>query len=80
VEHSICARAPSWLWAIALSLLCVGASVAITELLPVREGELLALRWLRIVAGHPMRSALALALVFGALAPGARPPPAPPPS
>ena len=62
--------------ALALSLLCVGASVALTELSPAREGEGLALRWLRVFAGHPLRSALALALCFSALAPGPRPGPA----
>jgi hypothetical protein len=52
--------------------LCVGLSVAITELVPVECGEPLALRWLRILAGHPLRSALALALCLGALAPAPR--------
>jgi hypothetical protein len=55
--------------ALALSLLLLGASVAITELLPPAESDPLALRWLRILAGHPWRSSCALALIAWALAP-----------
>jgi hypothetical protein len=43
--------------------------VAVTELLPPVESDPLALRWLRILAGHPWRSACALASIAWALAP-----------
>lgn len=67
-------KARSLLTALALSLLLLGASVATTELLPPAESDPLALRWLRILAGHPWRSACALALIAWSLAasPGPR--------
>jgi hypothetical protein len=73
------ARARSLFAALALSLLLLGASVATTELLPPAESDPLALRWLRILAGHPWRSACALALIAWSLAPrpGPRAPPSP---
>jgi len=63
-------RAPSWIPALALSLLLLGASVAFTELHPPVEGDPLSVRWLRIVSAHPLRSALALALLAWALCAG----------
>jgi hypothetical protein len=64
------ARAPSWIPALALSLLFLGASVAFTELHPPLESDPLALRWLRMLSAHPWRSALALALLAWALCAG----------
>jgi hypothetical protein len=72
------ARAPAWLLALALSLLLVGVSMAITELHPPAESDPIALRWLRILAGHPYRSTCALALLAWSLAPRPRPSALPP--
>jgi hypothetical protein len=63
-------RAPSWIPALALSLLLLGASVAFTELHTPAETDPLFVRWLRILAAHPWRSALALALLTWALCAG----------
>jgi len=64
------ARAPSWIPALALSLLFLGASVAFTELHPPQESDPLPLRWLRLVSAHPWRSALALWLLAWSLCAG----------
>ena len=67
-------RAPAWLAALVLSLLLVGASVALTELLQPAEADGLPLRWLRLFASHPVRSLLAVALILWSLHPRHRKP------
>jgi hypothetical protein len=51
-----------------LPLLLVGCCVGIDRLLAPGFGESLALRWLRSVADHPLRCALALGLLHSGLA------------
>ena len=71
--------ARAWFWTATVSLCLLSASVAVTELVPATEGEPLALRWTRLLAGHPWRSALALALLAWALGPSHPQRAAPPP-
>jgi hypothetical protein len=66
-------RAPISLWAITLSPLLVGASIAICQLLPPSESDPLVLRWLRLLAAHPGRSLIAVALLVWALHPPRKP-------
>ena len=44
--------------------------MAFTELHPPAESDALILRWLRILAAHPLRSALALGLLAWSLCAG----------
>lgn len=73
-ERAAQRSAPPSLVALALSLALVGTSIALTELLPPSGSDPLALRWLRLFAGHPGRSGLAVGLIAWALASRARPP------
>jgi len=56
----------------------LGVSTAVTELNPAADDDPLALRWLRMLTGHPWRSAGAMTLLIWSLA--ARPRPGGPPS
>ena len=64
----------------AVALLWIGAAASVAALVLVLDAhppgarDALVLRWLRVCAQHPVRSALALGLLLRALSPFARPP------
>ena len=51
---------------IALGIALWGAASLLVEGLEPGPGELAAVRWLRVVAEHPVRGSLGLALIVGA--------------